>query len=966
MVPTPWEWRANPCLPEEEGQDRYQRVTVDNLTTGQTWSFDIANHWPDGQGSGHLEAAHVEARRGDQLRVRYNLRTFGYVALLGSGITVVDLNRFYRLPQLAYRPGGDQCGRRLQVFTGDFLNLDLCGPGLRDGIALTPSLAAHGPTGCKEDGFCRGLGMINVYSPLLHCGMVHTSTQEGSPGGLFPAQSIELSQGDLRDIALANETSWVEHGLRSNEMDGPFTSDRPNLPPAAVSGDLLFLSGGAQGVYVFDVSVLDFHGDEIQTVSSRRARPMGRLLAPGHSTYRLQVDEARGLLLAGGIDEHGAPVIDLWDISGVNAAPGTAYEARPVASLAAPWVTNGLGLDGSGTGLLFTWNGDRGATAVPVEAPNLSFVGLYRPDSEEQPGPPVMAPKLAPTSLFVPLGVPLSASVEQDASSRLQLERVASAAFKLRVALPGSLGSEIRAKVQSLRALPDERFLGREDLGEAAGVPGGRGWPDTEVEVTLRRLGGDGTDPGGRLGTAYNLYESDETILLVADPRAQRSYQRQGDASQSPVGDRPTEEDQCPRCSWPSYLPDPETAAPAELAEVKELLASGRWVRAYLELEDGSPLAAFFAAHSSSYPAPAAWVEVSGWADEIPSPSQTSLAEPVQYPAMWSPGEAGLSVSLASGEALLEATDHTTQGRGQAFLFERSYRSGAMGYGPLGSAGWSGSLFAHLRVNRSTGEVDYHDGRGEVFRFLLPVPPHSDSCAPGYEKDSYESYCAATGLDLRLETLAEGGWRLMGSQHEVLVFDSNGRLVELRDRLRRAATDPQTQGSTLKLAYDLFGQLVTVTDDLGRGYQLEYDRSPDSPTYGLLTRLRDFANRAVRFEYWQAFAGDRRLRKVVLPSVSNLGDYASDFSHTEPFMEYLYTDQVFDEHAPVHGDLSPLRLHAVRLPQFLQGEQAPRLERIRRSAGPTPRASRGTEPSGRPGPSTGRLRRTATASRRRC
>ena len=40
-------WRQKVCAGEEDW-DRYQRVTVDNLTTGQSWSIDLANPWPDG------------------------------------------------------------------------------------------------------------------------------------------------------------------------------------------------------------------------------------------------------------------------------------------------------------------------------------------------------------------------------------------------------------------------------------------------------------------------------------------------------------------------------------------------------------------------------------------------------------------------------------------------------------------------------------------------------------------------------------------------------------------------------------------------------------------------------------------------------------------------------------------------------------------------------------------------------
>ncbi len=41
---------------------------------------------------------------------------------------------------------------------------------------------------------------------------------------------------------------------------------------------------------------------------------------------------------------------------------------------------------------------------------------------------------------------------------------------------------------------------------------------------------------------------------------------------------------------------------------------------------------------------------------------------------------------------------------------DRSYRSGTLGYGPLGSAGRTGSPFADLREISNTGEVDYLGG----------------------------------------------------------------------------------------------------------------------------------------------------------------------------------------------------------------------------------------------------------------
>ena len=196
------------------------------------------------------------------------------------------------------------------------------------------------------------------------------------------------------------------------------------------------------------------------------------------------------------------------------------------------------------------------------------------------------------TSRLVPLGVPMATTLEAEEADRDDNERQGTAAFKVRLALPGSFGEELTAKVQSLRALPEERYLGQENVGAAVAMPGGPGWPETEVVVTLRRIGTGGEespapDPdvldgeSGRFGTVYNLYESEETILLLADPRARRDYFLQDVPGADETAD---EKGQCRRCDWPSYLPDPKggEAGDPELENVKELLAGGRYLRAFL------------------------------------------------------------------------------------------------------------------------------------------------------------------------------------------------------------------------------------------------------------------------------------------------------------------------------------------------------------------------------------------------
>jgi hypothetical protein len=328
--------------------------------------------------------------------------------------------------------------------------------------------------------------------------------------------------------------------------------------------------------------------------------------------------------------------------------------------------------------------------------------------------------ELRPTEILVPLGVPTEYSQSAEHDNREDNERDHTAAFKVRLALPGFMPDTITTTVETLMVRPPDEHMGTDDLGPARVMPGGPGWPDARIEVELRRIAA-GDD--NRFGTLQNLYESDQIVLLVADPRAMQDYEPQGaveEGSDDPP-DIASEAGQCRRCEWPEVLTDDEIQNDL----VTPLLAGGPYLRVRLKVEDDPDLDALF--DDQNYPIPAAVIELAGWADDVPSPAQVSLAEPVLNPAMWSPGEGGVAVSLVSGEAIHGTTDHAVSGRALGFAFSRAYRSGMATYNALGRGGWTASLFAHLQENAITGELAYHDGSGHVWRFY---PQESRSNGP--------------------------------------------------------------------------------------------------------------------------------------------------------------------------------------------------------------------------------------------
>ena len=906
----------------ETSWDRYQRVSVDDLATGQTWSADVENTGPAG-GSGLI---HIRGRLGDQLRIRYNVLALGYLSIVGSGITVLDLNRMYRNPgPVATQANKSQCDRRVgKLEGGDVALYGVCpapasaaaaqGAPTLNGLSNTPALVAvPGPLD------------VDVYSVLTHFGLVHENAPLTKPGELSipsagPLQSWQTPDGatclgnrspaglfpSYRAIAYARNAAWTDLAIRAGSGSA---FNGPVLTPVRTTGDLLFVSMGSAGILSISLGPIATND------------PIGRYWVDGHSVFRLQADVARGLLFAGGQDRTGNSIVDVWDLSRANGGPtvdgvfppasGQAVDPRLLATLYVPWDTNHIGLDETGAGLIYTWGyrtapgsggtvTEEGAFVMPFDAPSITFAGVFRKDAAAPP-PGTLAPSLVrPVARLDPLGIPLRLTPldeknapEDETCSDLDAalgSRCHTAAFKVRVALPGAAagraaGETLTARVQTLRALPDRRLLAQEDLGALLPPCGGTepcdggahaeasGWPDRDVWVTLRRVGKgysgpDGTSADGPTSNVFNLYESDETVVLVADPRARFAYWKAYQGTTVKPGNPPDERHQCRRCDRPATLPQDEKDA-----SVVELLAGGPYVRAFLSpkpgsADEGATVAAIGYFNGTNYPRPSGFARVSGFADEVPSPTQIALAEPAQNPAVWR-AEAGASVRLTSGEGVVEARDFSAAARTLGFAFDRTYRSGVAGYGPLGAAGWNASLFAHLReiplpaVGGGASYVDYHDGAGQVWRFTGLAD--GAGCPDGTSRDAGERYCTPKGLYARLDKLTDGSFRLIGRNNDSLRFDSAGRLTMISDRFAQA--DPDHKGSSVRLYYTPAGDLVRVQDEMGRVYRLSYYDASDPANVGLLKQVEDFSSpaRTVGFEYDR-----RRLSKVKLPSVTNL------------------------------------------------------------------------------------------------
>lgn len=905
------------CLGEPRN-DRFRRVSIDNLTTGQTWSFDLLD--PSWGGPAGTEIARgIRARESDELRIRYNQRAWGYVAIVGSGISVVDLNRFYRTPTPSNAPEMEgrttQCGRRLSTYEGQEL------AGLPGDSALwqTTSIAILGsqPGATPSE---TGYPQVDVYTPLHRFGAIRSTSLIQSP------DLMEGGRDNLMNVAA---------GLRTWTKDVVVFPD--HLEPDDTLTDLGFYSLGEAGVLVYDLT---------DRVFSRR----GRLGLPkGATVYKLLLDREHDRLLGGGyVLRQGAQesAVFVWDVRDPSGdPPGDKEDARLLSVVHGPW-DGGMAFDPA-TGLLYTWNGGAdagsspGAHALPLGEPRIQAYARLR-------GEAAGSATYEPTTVIAPLGVPIRArrAEEQESSvvdgkptlNRDDDDSRLSSGFRLRVALPAGLGAELTAKVQSLRELPPERYLSRSDLGSFVGMPGGDGWGDSEAYVTLRRLA-TSSGVNGPLSATGILYESLETVIAVADPRARATYVRQ-DAP----GTEADEAGQCRRCTRPEHLP----AAGVDSDPSVEVLVTGPYLRMLLAEDPEHPSSAtrqaleVFESLGDDYRAPFGVVEVAGWAGTIPSPTQGSGAEPALNPAVY-PLEAGASIVLTSGEATIETVDHQVPGRALGFAMDRTYRSNVLGYGPLGAAGFTSSLFAELRqvplFGRSCDGGTYgqtgtlfllHDGEGHVYRLLVPAPEQQAclaGCPDGFEADGGSGVCVQKGVYLRMVS-EDGGYRVFGPDFGSLVFDERGRLREVRDRLRRDARKAEDQGNTLLLQRDPTGQLLSAEDELGRVYSFEYDDTPYDaqgkvrPNFGLLEKIVDRGDGSAAsrrtIEYVFDSAGKRLLMEVRLPEVRLVRTGGALSGPVTPTLKYAYAPEALAPGAPVHGEFGKVRVKGFRVPGALE------------------------------------------------
>ncbi len=188
-------------------------------------------------------------------------------------------------------------------------------------------------------------------------------------------------------------------------------------------------------------------------------------------------------------------------------------------------------------------------------------------------------------------------------------------------------------------------------------------------------------------------------------------------------------------------------------------------------------------------------------------------------------GEAKSSVNIANGNLALNFTDTHSQGRGLDTLVTHTYNSqGATANTQLGQ-GWTLSAHKRLVPSADRKTVTYIDETGTPFTFRDSNGDNNyidsvyDSASGFYKRTDHRPNGLSWGLRYDPGT---GRYIAKSNNRVAYLFDGSGRILEERDRndntltysyeSDRLAAITDSSGRQVKLNYNIYGQLINITD----------------------------------------------------------------------------------------------------------------------------------------------------------
>ncbi|HEV2720451.1 MAG TPA: RHS repeat domain-containing protein, partial [Thermoanaerobaculia bacterium] len=151
-----------------------------------------------------------------------------------------------------------------------------------------------------------------------------------------------------------------------------------------------------------------------------------------------------------------------------------------------------------------------------------------------------------------------------------------------------------------------------------------------------------------------------------------------------------------------------------------------------------------------------------------------------------------------SGEVETSGIDLNAGGRGGVdVVMSRHYRSRTIGATELGE-GWDSPLFRFI-LPLPNGDVEYHDGAGEIWKFKFDSTTGTNVAPPG--------------LFLKL-IHTQRGYSMLDQKWRIAEFNDLGQLVSESDEFYTPAQSDS--GNLIRYLYDETGRLKRILDPLGR------------------------------------------------------------------------------------------------------------------------------------------------------
>jgi len=849
-------WNVNVTYNPNTTQPYYlvQRITIENSTRDLRWSVDV----PAGQ---TVAVANVVAIKGDRLTVYRNQRTWGVVSQFGYGISIFDLNAIDSNSAPA-KPTGYQ-NIRTQIIATKADGASSCvpmtpGPGTIQDLTLSPE-AALIPTADSS--------ALITYATDIHNGVLgvgvdpqYATTAAGTTG-----ECIFRNGG----LIFYNRSTGAIHP-RLQAIQSKFTSIGRSLNPRynAIAYYRGMVAGNPVDYALISAGDFGLLAVQVGPPATQNAGPneLAGLIWVPSGVFGVRV--IPNSHLATMVDGSGrALIVDLTNIDERVDANGnltTGLFKTAADALNSPSAPFGqAGIDDA----RIVWASDPGFmqnTLAPVVDPNTGIMIAGDVAAKSVRVVPAIDPKIR---IMIDKG-------DAAANGLTEVTGVAPAGFDPRSnLLTGTNGSAAAFRIEV--SLPAGAAKALQDVGSSLELAVESEWtpgvvtaqtPVQYPKAHLRTKARDGS--ADARATTFVLhrdlpsnvesqvrYQSGATryvsdwIVAIGDPRASEKWKWAAGtttAAKAAAG--------CAACDRPASLHNK-----TEADGVYELWTGGRYISVR---PDGGLANNVLAGTPYEYLGKQGRLSARFTTTRARKVRATEVLVPAQNPPL-ADGMLQETHYVHSGEIETSNVDLDAGGRaGVDVVIARHYRSRTIGGTELGE-GWDSPMFRFV-LPLPNGDVEYHDGSGEIWKFKL---------------DTSGALNAPKGLFLKLMHTPRG-FSMLDQKWRIAEFNDLGQLVSESDEFY--SPSQSDSGNIIRYLYDENGKLKRIIDPLGRTTTLSYDdndRLSDVST--------DWRHRTLKYHY-DNFG---RLTSVDLPEVKAGAGVPSAYDHSgtnRPSVHYAY------------------------------------------------------------------------------